>query len=72
MGKLYARLGTKNCNIQLAKWKKGKDSVWRFTVRDTEINKQLLSRKWSLEDSLQFEAAKRKCLEQQVDELKEK
>ena len=72
MGKLFARLGTKNRNIQLAKWKEGRDSVWRFTVSDAEINRQLLSRKRSLEDSLQFETTKRKCLEQQVDKLKQK
>ena len=71
MGKLYAWLG-KKLHLQLAKWKEGRDSVWRFTIRDTETNKQLLSKKWSVKDSLQFKAAKRKCLEQQVDELKEK
>ena len=62
MGKLFARLGTKNCNIQLAKWKEGRDSVWRFTVSDAEINKQLLSRKRSLEDAYNLRQLKESAL----------
>ena len=69
MGKLFATLGTKNCNQKLAEWK---SSNWQLTVGETEVNKQLHSRKHSLEESLQSEKAKRIRLEQQVDELKEK
>ena len=69
MGKLFATLGTKNRKLQIAKWR---SSNWQLTVGETEVNKQLLSRKRSLEDSLQSEIAKRRHLEQQVDELKEK
>ena len=69
MGKLFATLGTKNCNQKLAEWK---ISNWQLTVGGTEVNRQLLSGKHSLEESLQSKKAKRMRLEQQVDELKEK
>ena len=47
-------------------------SNWQLTIGETEVNRQLLSKKHSLEESLQSEKAKRMRLEQQVDELKEK
>ena len=72
MGKLISRMGTKNRINQLAQWKDGRDSLWRLTIGATEVNKQLLSRKRSLEDTLQSEMDKRKRLEHKVEELQEK
>lgn len=71
MGKLFCRLGTKNCIYQLIS-EIGRGAIWRLTIGETEVNKQLLSRKRSLEATLQSEIEKRKRLEQKVDELQEK
>lgn len=71
MGKFFATLGTKNRKAQLLKWKEGPDAVWTFTVGESEINKQLLHRKRSLEE-LHAETTKRRCLEAKVDKLQEK
>ena len=72
MGKLFAKLGTKNRNRQLEKWKEGKDSIWKLTSGEAEVTKQLLSRKRSLEENLQAKVTKRQCLEQQLHALKTK
>ena len=48
------------------------DSNWNFIVGETEINKQLLCKKRSLEESFQSETVKRRRLEQEVDKLKAK
>ena len=72
MGKLVAKMGTKSRIIQFAKWKEGSNSLWRLTIGATEVNKQLLSQKRSLEDALQSEMDKRKRLEQKIDQLQEK
>lgn len=72
IGKLYARLDTKNRNAQLLKWKEGSDATWTFTVGRSEINRQLLHKKRVLEEDLHTETTKRRCLEVKVDELQKK
>ena len=72
MGKCFATLGSKRREAQLLKWKEGPDAVWTFTVGESEINKQLLHRKRSMEEELHAETTKRRCLEVKVDKLQTK
>jgi len=66
MGKHFASLGTTRCKIQLEKWA---TSDWSFTVSENEVIRQVLSRKRETEE-LDSEMTKCRCLEKQVDELK--
>ena len=66
MGKLFSKLGGKNRQEQLDKWKDGHDATWNFTVSGIEVNRQLLSKKRKLEEQLNEENAKRRKLEKEV------
>ena len=66
MGKLFSKLGTKNHQEQLNKWKNGRDATWNFTLSGMETNRQLLSKKRKLEEQLDKENSKRRKLEKEV------
>ena len=68
MGQLFISLGTNNRKIQLQKWMQ---SEWRFTVNESEVVRQVMSRKRE-SAQLESETQKRQCLEQRVTELKSK
>ena len=58
MGKLFSKLGGKNGQQQLLKWKEGKDSIWNFEVSEIEVNRQLCKRKHYVEDQLDEQRSK--------------
>ena len=68
MGKLFSKLGIKNRQTQIVRWKEGDDANWMFTVSATEINHQVLCSKWSIKE-LDEEKSKRMRLEQKVKSL---
>ena len=68
MGKLFSKLGTKNRQTQISRWKEGDDANWMFTVSAREINHQVLCSKRSIEE-LKEETSKRIHLEQKVKSL---
>ena len=70
MGKALAKLGGKKRPEQLHKWKEGPESVWSFTVNETEVSRQLLKRKHQVQVQLQQQTIKRRKLEKEVNELK--
>lgn len=69
MGKLFSKLGSKNRQAQLLKWKEGSNANWKFTVSAGEINDQVLRRKRPIEE-LKQETSKRMRFEQEVKSLK--
>ena len=44
MGQKLFKLGSKSRVLQLNHWKEGKGATWKFSVSDTEVNRQLLHR----------------------------
>ena len=65
MGKHFASLGTTCRKTQLEKWAR---SDWSFSVGESEVIRQVLSRKYDT-DELDAEITKRRCLEKRVEEL---
>ena len=58
MGQKLLKLGSKSRVLQLKHWKEGKGATWKFSVSDTEVNRQLLHRKCQAEN-LEEEISKR-------------
>lgn len=48
----------------------GPESVWSFTVNETEVSRQSLKRKHQVQVQLQRQTIKRRKLEKEVNELK--
>ena len=70
MGKLLSKLGGTKRRNQLEKWKDGEESIWSFTVGEVEVNRQLLKRKFQVEQQLKMETTKRRKLEIEARELR--
>ena len=64
----FLKLGTKNRQTQILRWKEGDDANWMCTVSAREINHQVLCSKRSIEE-LKEETSKRIHLEQKVKSL---
>ena len=71
MGQKLLKQGSKNRALQLNHWKEGKVATWNFSVKDTEVNRQLLNRKHKAEN-LEVEISKRKKCEQEIEILQAK
>jgi len=39
----------------LLKWKEGRESIWNFTINESEFNRQILAQKWQAEVQLEQE-----------------
>ena len=70
MGKLLSKLGGTKRRNQLEKWKDSEESIWSFTVGEVEVNRQLLKRKFQVEQELKMEKTKRRKLEIEARELR--
>ena len=71
MGQKLFKLGSKSRVLQLNHWKEGKGATWKFSVSDTEVNRQLLHRKRKAEN-LEEEISKRQKCEQEIEILQAK
>ena len=71
MGQKLFKLGSKSRVLQLNHWKEGKGATWKFSVSDTEVNRQLLHRKRKAEN-LDEEISKRQKCEQEIEILQAK
>ena len=49
-GQSFLKLGTKNRQTQILRWKEGDDANWMFTVGAREMNYQVLGSKCSIEE----------------------
>ena len=47
--------GGKQQKDLLLKWKERKESIWNFTINESEFNRQILAQKWQAEVQLEQE-----------------
>ena len=72
MGRKLSKTGGKQRKELLHRWEEGEESLWNFTVDESEATSQMMARKRKVENQLHQERVKRQKLEEKVKDLKQK